>query len=122
MAHSDVLQITMDYIETIPVYQTETQEEEEEEEKQDMPNLESIKLLLAKVVSATTMSDTNMNYLVNRPEIISRFVSWMRVEGMGEKLDDEIRMSGGLCLGNIARSGTCHFVQDSLVYTISLSR
>ena len=100
----------MDFIEATPSRlappkHTQEEEEEEEEEVQDGTTLDTVKQLLAKVVTSTTMSDGNMRYLIEQKTIISRFISWTCVRGIGVDLDDEIRMSGALCLGNIGRSG-----------------
>jgi hypothetical protein len=105
----------MDFIEATPSRlappkqgQSEMQEEEEEEEEDQVDKektLDAVKKLLAKVVTSTTMSDGNMRYLIQQKTIISRFISWTSVQGIGVDLEDEIRMSGALCLGNIGRSG-----------------
>lgn len=71
----------------------------------DKDTLDTIKLLLAKVITSTTMSDGNMRYLIEKKDIISRFLAWTSVAGGGRDLNDEIRMTGALCLGNIGRSG-----------------
>ena len=89
----------MDFVEQKPLAFPDWSNENDE------PNLESIKLGLSKVVCSITMSDKNMKLLVGKGAVIDRFKTWTLLTGHSVKLDDEIRMTGALCLGNIARSG-----------------
>ena len=101
IVQSSILSATMDFIETTTTHPSH----QEKQKEQEGFSLESVKQLLVKVVTSTTMSDGNMRYLIEAQTIISRLISWTTVYGLGEVLDDEIRMSGALCLGNIGRSG-----------------
>jgi hypothetical protein len=74
-----------------------------------LTELGSIKMLLAKSFTLCTMDDKIMKKLCN-DYYIQRFISWTeydvenRVENDHVVIQD-IRMSGALCFGNIARSG-----------------
>ncbi|KAJ3301884.1 hypothetical protein HDV03_000251 [Kappamyces sp. JEL0829] len=108
MVHSLVVAAVMDFIDTKSSYTPEKDEDTDPAEDEHETTLESVKLLLAKVVTASTMSDSNMKYLITQSGVIERFLGWTKASGNGEKLDDEIRMTGALCIGNIARSDeTC---------------
>ena len=68
-------------------------------------NIDNLKLSFCKVICIVTMADGNMKSLVNDTNVISTFKAWTLKTNFSIKLDDEVRMTGALCLGNIARSG-----------------
>jgi ribosomal protein S17E len=72
--------------------------------------LVEIKMLTVKTVTLLTMNDVNMKNLCTRGYLL-RFVSWCQFDSGDALLDDDCRMSGALCIGNLARSDdTCVFV------------
>ncbi|TPX39303.1 hypothetical protein SeMB42_g06383 [Synchytrium endobioticum] len=76
-----------------------------------------IRKTVSRIVTLATMNDANMIDMPKKAEIINRFKRWMalghQVTQDGdfddqEDEDEEVRMSGALCIGNLARSDeTC---------------
>lgn len=65
-----------------------------------------VKVVLLKLITTTTMSDVNMNLFVSNAPLVSLFTRFMFNKDLNLKLQDELRMTGALCLGNISRSDT----------------
>ncbi|KAJ3310231.1 Rap1 GTPase-GDP dissociation stimulator 1 [Boothiomyces sp. JEL0838] len=93
METSGLLLRLLDFIDTNPDFDSSETVDGE-------TSLDSINVLLAKVVTSITMSDVNMTVLTDKPEIIKRFIRWMSDSHIEQvhALFDDIRMSGALCI------------------------
>ncbi len=96
----------MDLVEVLPAYIPLSEDDE--------PTLQSVKILLCKSIATISMSDQNMKTFVDQDDVIQRFINWTKPTDMSEALDDEIRMTGALCIGNVARSGTFEKIPHQL--------
>ncbi|KAI9207738.1 armadillo-type protein [Polychytrium aggregatum] len=87
-----------------------TKRAESEQDKDEAINYEEIRKAVSRVVTLVTMNDANMTELPQHPDIIGRLKQWLKLgfDKNNADEDDEIRMSGALCIGNLARSDlTC---------------
>ncbi|KAJ3286654.1 Rap1 GTPase-GDP dissociation stimulator 1 [Borealophlyctis nickersoniae] len=102
---SDLLDILLDFVDHRPTFQPSPDTLEE-----DQSTYHDIRKTVSRIVTLVTMNDANMADMPQKPEIINRFKKWM-TSGLttgNEAEEDEIRMSGALCIGNLARSDeTC---------------
>lgn len=91
--------ILLDFVDNVP---------DNFQELEDQTLFMDIRKNISRISTNVTMNDENMHDIPDSVEIISRFTNWLKLgqgtEG-GEKTEDEIRMAGALCLGNLARSG-----------------
>ncbi|KAJ3098190.1 hypothetical protein HDU97_004199 [Phlyctochytrium planicorne] len=111
IVHLELLDILLDFVDHLPAVPLPQQSDDE-----DIPNYYEIRKTVSKIVTLVTMNDINMVDIADKHNIIDRFKRWMTL-GFGvetEIEEDEIRMSGALCIGNLARSDvTCtRLVQD----------
>ncbi|TPX71475.1 hypothetical protein SpCBS45565_g01105 [Spizellomyces sp. 'palustris'] len=77
---------------------------------EDLATYTEIRKTVSRIVTLVTMNDANMVDLPKKREIIDRFKQWMTngFAPLDAAEEDEIRMSGALCIGNLARSDeTC---------------
>ncbi|KAJ3130471.1 hypothetical protein HK098_000036 [Nowakowskiella sp. JEL0407] len=81
-----------------------------QEADEDSYSFEEIRKTVSRIVTLVTMNDVNMVEITKKPELIARFKQWLTLgtdSDSGVK-EDEIRMSGALSIGNLARSDeTC---------------
>ncbi|KAI8806467.1 armadillo-type protein [Cladochytrium replicatum] len=100
-----------------------------DQDEDSSSNYQDIRKTVSRVVTTVTMNDENMADLVENVSIVNRFKSWLNAgfDTKTEVEEDEIRMSGALCLGNLARSDrTCqllvteHGVADDLLALMKL--
>ncbi|KAI9104575.1 armadillo-type protein [Phlyctochytrium arcticum] len=100
----DLLDILLDFVDhRLPEATTEQQKEE-------ASTYADIRKTVSRIVTLVTMNDANMYDLPKKKEIIERFKRWMTNGAANLEIseEDEIRMSGALCVGNLARSDeTC---------------
>ncbi|KAI8610938.1 armadillo-type protein [Chytriomyces sp. MP71] len=86
------------------------------------PSYEDIRKRISRIVTLVTMNDKNMTDIPKHADVMNRFKSWMTL-GLHtgkEQEEDEIRMSGALCIGNLARSDkSCSVLMSQ--YGIALS-
>ncbi|ORY51791.1 hypothetical protein BCR33DRAFT_711986 [Rhizoclosmatium globosum] len=88
-----------------------------------------IRKRISRIVTLVTMNDSNMVDIPKHVDIMTRFKQWMTL-GLhtGKELEeDEIRMSGALCIGNLARSDEAcralvmdHGVADALLALLTM--
>ncbi|KAJ3219756.1 hypothetical protein HDU67_009568 [Dinochytrium kinnereticum] len=105
IAQLELLEILLDFVDHPPRVPLPQSTEDEE-----VPNYHEIRKQVSKIVTLVTMNDANMAEIPQIPSVIERFKRWMTLgfEAMTEVEEDEIRMSGALCIGNLARSDeTC---------------
>ncbi|KNC97857.1 uncharacterized protein SPPG_06853 [Spizellomyces punctatus DAOM BR117] len=100
----DLLDILLDFVDRRPegVAVAKTGE--------DLATYTEIRKTVSRIVTLVTMNDANMVDLPKKREIIDRFKQWMTngFAPLDTAEEDEIRMSGALCIGNLARSDeTC---------------
>ena len=78
----------------------------------------SLRITMSKVITGITMSDAVMEKLANDATIINKFKQWMTlgIDTPYSKVEEDIRMAGALCLGNLARSGTLGSSRQDLLY------
>ncbi|KAI9347942.1 armadillo-type protein [Zopfochytrium polystomum] len=94
------LQHLMDFIDHLPTFSVEAVEDEES------ADYTLIRRNISRVVTLVTMNDSNMIDIPNDLGVVERFKHWMTLglRSGKEQEEDEIRMSGALCIGNLARS------------------
>jgi len=92
----------------------------------NVPSYREVRKLVSKITTVTTMNDENMKELSFSLPVLARLKRWMEL-GDGGREEDEIRMAGALCIGNLARSDqTCealvkiHNVVPALMKLFSL--
>ncbi|KAL5034970.1 hypothetical protein BDV3_004459 [Batrachochytrium dendrobatidis] len=101
------LVILLDFVDHQPTCKHATQTKDDE--NSDISYFH-IRKAMARVVITVTMNDENMKELVQQDSIIARFHSWMTcgLNSSTHKVEEDIRMSGALSIGNLARSdATC---------------
>ncbi|KAJ3038533.1 Rap1 GTPase-GDP dissociation stimulator 1 [Rhizophlyctis rosea] len=118
----DLLDVFLDFVDHRPVSDLEL-------EPETVEMYQDVRKTVSRIVTLVTMNDTNMTEIPSKPEIINRFKVWMTsgIQSGNEAEEDEIRMSGALCIGNLARSDeTCkalvhrHGVAQSLLDLLGL--
>ncbi|KAJ3411499.1 hypothetical protein HDV05_002107 [Chytridiales sp. JEL 0842] len=101
----DLLNTLLDFVDHRPKVPLPKPDEENE-----VPDYELIRKNISRIVTLVTMNDANMSDIPLHTDVIDRFKQWM-TQGLGTSSvidEDEIRMSGALCIGNLARSDdTC---------------
>jgi hypothetical protein len=128
MVSQNLLNILLDFVDHLPTAQPTTPapeaEDEEEEEARPEPKYADIRKRVSRIVTLVTMNgviillnswniyfqyvDANMYDIPKHSDVILRFKRWMTLglrEGANATDEDELRMSGALSLGNLARSG-----------------
>ncbi|KAJ3082996.1 Rap1 GTPase-GDP dissociation stimulator 1, partial [Quaeritorhiza haematococci] len=124
----NLLDILLDFVDHIPTVEPSRNQENDDDDEEPV-SFEEIRKTVSRIVTLVTMNDANMIELSQKKAIINRFKNWMTL-GFGtvkEAAEDEIRMSGALCIGNLARSDdTCvilvrdHNVADGLLQLLKL--
>ncbi|KAJ3055918.1 Rap1 GTPase-GDP dissociation stimulator 1 [Rhizophlyctis rosea] len=103
IVRDDLLDNLLDFVDHRPAADSDLGDD-------DVQTYKDVRKTVSRIVTLVTMNDTNMSEIPSKPEIISRFKLWMTsgVHTGNEAEEDEIRMSGALCIGNLARSDeTC---------------
>jgi hypothetical protein len=100
---NDLLSVLLDLVDHKVCYASEHMEAGDAVEK--AINYQESRKSASRVVMSVTLNDDNIIHMVHRDDLIHRFKSWI-VNGSGNDADDEITMSGALCIGNLARTGT----------------
>ncbi|KAI9331968.1 armadillo-type protein [Obelidium mucronatum] len=98
----DLLGILLDFVDHRPTYVLPEPEEDEDSH----PSYIEIRKRISRIVTLVTMNDSNMTDIPKHADVMARFKQWMTL-GLhtGKELEeDEIRMSGALCMGNLSRS------------------
>ncbi|KAI8898642.1 armadillo-type protein [Globomyces pollinis-pini] len=69
-------------------------------------NLKTVKIAISKIITTVTHSDYIMIEVLKHPSTVSHFINWMEAKDVPSDadLDDDVRMTGALCIGNLARS------------------
>lgn len=98
------INILLDFVDSRSPAVRATISSESDNDADSSTSYEDIRITVSKIATSVTMSDENMSELSQNKEIIERFKSWMKF-GKNCIEEDEIRMAGALCIGNIARSG-----------------
>ncbi|KAJ2997127.1 hypothetical protein HDV02_005868 [Globomyces sp. JEL0801] len=80
-------------------------------------NLKTVKIAISKIITTVTHSDYIMIEVLKHPSTVSHFINWMEAKDVPSDadLDDDIRMTGALCIGNLARSVYDHHIVSPLV-------
>nr|KAJ3419462.1 hypothetical protein HK105_006932 [Polyrhizophydium stewartii] len=121
----DLLDVLLDFVDHRPTHRPPPREDFGD----DAYDYELIRRTVSRVVTSVTMNDDNMAELPRHEMIVRRFLVWMSsgLNTSTHKEEEEIRMSGALCIGNLARSdATCkmlvekHNVGPALVSLIKL--
>ncbi|KAJ3028135.1 UNVERIFIED_CONTAM: Rap1 GTPase-GDP dissociation stimulator 1 [Siphonaria sp. JEL0065] len=114
----NLLNVLLDFVDHRPTFALPPREEDED----SCPSYIEIRKRISRIVTLVTMnglafstsspqiqlpnSDSNMIDIPKHADVMSRFKQWMTL-GLhtGKELEeDEIRMSGALCIGNLSRS------------------
>ncbi|TPX38360.1 hypothetical protein SmJEL517_g00347 [Synchytrium microbalum] len=133
----DLLDILLDFVDHRPPARARASGNDETLMKA-VTTYTDIRRTVSRIVTLVTMNDANMVDMPKKAEIINRFKRWMTLvrqvsvdddddDEDQEDEDEEVRMSGALCLGNLARSDeTCatlvktHNVVPALVKLLRL--
>ncbi|KAJ3241821.1 Rap1 GTPase-GDP dissociation stimulator 1, partial [Chytriomyces hyalinus] len=120
-----VLNVLLDFVDHYPTY-TLSQSDLDEDE---IPNYDELRRRISRIVTLITMNDSNMSDIPKQADVMQRFKTWttLGLHTGKEIAEDEIRMSGALCIGNLARSDKActlliqeHAVDISLLKLLSL--
>ncbi|KAJ3105663.1 Rap1 GTPase-GDP dissociation stimulator 1 [Phlyctochytrium bullatum] len=100
----DALDTLLDFVDEPPPQEYETYDDEE------IPDYHNVRKCISRFVTLVTMNDGNMVELSHNKKVVGRFKNWMTLglKTRSDREEDEIRMSGALSIGNLARSDdTC---------------
>ncbi|KAI8843942.1 armadillo-type protein [Chytriomyces cf. hyalinus JEL632] len=120
-----VLNVLLDFVDHYPTY-TLSQSDLDED---DIPSYDELRRRISRIVTLITMNDSNMANIPKQADVMQRFKTWttLGLHTGKEIAEDEIRMSGALCIGNLARSDKActllvqeHAVDVSLMELLSL--
>eukprot|EP00842_Homolaphlyctis_polyrhiza_P000659 jgi/Hompol1/1594/HPOL_002725-RA len=122
---NDLFSILLDFVDHRPTFKPPPIENLDVEQL----SYDQIRITISKVVTYITMNDANMAELTSQKNTVARFKSWVTsgLSSISQKDEESIRVSGALCIGNLARSDdTCvalveqHGVVASLLTLIKM--